>query len=82
MGKKILLATEKPFAKSAVAGISGIFKNAGYEMIPLESYKSKEDLLKAVAGVDGMIIRSDIVDEAVLGAAKSLEHRGPRRRRL
>ncbi|MBE0665076.1 MAG: 3-phosphoglycerate dehydrogenase [Candidatus Aminicenantes bacterium] len=72
MGKKILLATEKPFAKSAVTGISEIFKNAGYEMIPLESYKAKEDLLKAVADIDGMIIRSDIVDEAVLNAAKNL----------
>ena len=72
MGKKILLATEKPFAKSAVTGIGGIFKNAGYEMIPLESYKAKEDLLKAVAAVDGMIIRSDTIDEAVLAAAKNL----------
>ncbi|MCJ7524161.1 MAG: NAD(P)-binding domain-containing protein [Candidatus Aminicenantes bacterium] len=72
MGKKILLATEKPFAKSAVTGISEIFKKAGYEMIQLESYKAKEDLLKAVADVDGMIIRSDIVDEAVLSAAKNL----------
>ena len=72
MGKKILLATEKPFAKSAVSGISEIFKNANYEMDMLESYKAKEDLLKAVADVDGMIIRSDIVDEAVLNAAKNL----------
>ena len=72
MGKKILLATEKPFAKSAVTGISEIFKNAGYEMITLESYKAKEELLKAVSDVDGMIIRSDIVDAAVLSAAKNL----------
>jgi D-3-phosphoglycerate dehydrogenase len=73
MGKKILLATEKPFAKIAVQGISEIFKKAGYEMIPLESYKAQEDLLKAVADVDGMIIRSDIVDEAVLAAAANLK---------
>lgn len=73
MGKKILLATEKPFAKIAVQGIADIFKKAGYEMVPLESYKAKEDLLKAVAAVDGMIIRSDIVDEAVLAAAANLK---------
>ncbi len=73
MGKKILLATEKPFAKIAVQGISEIFKKAGYEMIPLESYKAKEDLLKAAADADGMIIRSDIVDEAVLAAANNLK---------
>jgi len=73
MGKKILLATEKPFAKIAVQGISEIFKKAGYVLMPLESYKAKEDLLKAVAAVDGMIIRSDIVDEAVLAAAANLK---------
>ncbi|MCU0276558.1 MAG: 3-phosphoglycerate dehydrogenase [Acidobacteria bacterium] len=73
MGKKILLATEKPFAKIAVAGISEIFRKAGYEVVPLENYTAKEDLLKAVADVDGMIIRSDIVDEAVLAAAVQLK---------
>jgi D-3-phosphoglycerate dehydrogenase len=73
MGKKILLATEKPFAKIAVDGIREIFKNAGYEMVPLENYKAKEDLLKAVADADGMIIRSDIVDEAVIAAAAKLK---------
>jgi D-3-phosphoglycerate dehydrogenase len=73
MGKKILLATEKPFAKIAVTGIRDIFTKAGYEMVPLENYKAKEDLLKAVADVDGMIIRSDIADEAVLNAAAKLK---------
>jgi D-3-phosphoglycerate dehydrogenase len=73
MGKKILLATEKPFAKIAVEGIRDIFKKAGYEMVPLENYKAKEDLLQAVADVDGMIIRSDIVDEAVIAAAAKLQ---------
>lgn len=73
MAKKILLATEKPFAKIAVQGISDIFKKAGYELVMLENYKAKEDLLKAVADVDGMIIRSDIADEAVLNAAANLK---------
>ena len=73
MGKKVLVATEKPFAKIAVQGISEIFKKAGYEMIPLESYKAKEDLLKAVVDMDGMIIRSDIIDEVVLAAGSSLK---------
>jgi D-3-phosphoglycerate dehydrogenase len=73
MGKRILLATEKAFAKSAVDGIGAIFKKAGYEMVPLENYKAKDDLLKAVADADGMIIRSDIADEAVLNAAARLK---------
>lgn len=73
MGKKILLATEKPFAKVAVQGIQDIFNKAGYELVPLENYKAKEDLLKAVADADGMIIRSDIADEAVLNAGAKLK---------
>ena len=73
MGKKILMATEKPFAKVAVQGIQDIFKKAGYELVPLENYKAKEDLLKAVADADGMIIRSDIADEAVLNAGTRLK---------
>ena len=73
MGKRILMATEKPFAKVAVQGIQDIFKKAGYELVPLENYKAKEDLLKAVVDADGMIIRSDIADEAVLNAGAKLK---------
>ena len=73
MSKKVLLATEKPFAKMAVEGISNILKEAKYEMIPLEGYKSKADLLAAVPAADAMIIRSDVVDAEVLGTAKNLK---------
>ena len=73
MPKKVLVATEKPFAKVAVAGIADIFHKAGYEMVLLESYKEKADLLKAVADVDAVIIRSDIVDAEVLKAAPNVK---------
>jgi len=73
MSKKVLVATEKPFAKVAVAGIADIFQKAKYEMVLLESYKEKSDLLKAVADVDGLIIRSDVVDGDVLKAARQLK---------
>jgi D-3-phosphoglycerate dehydrogenase len=73
MGKKVLLATEKPFAKAAVNGIADILKKAGYEMILLENYKAKEDLIKAAAGADAVIFRSDIIDEAVLVGANNLK---------
>jgi len=39
----------------------------------LENYKTKDELLAAVADVDALIIRSDIVDQAVLDAAKKLK---------
>ena len=39
--------------------------NSNYTLKKLENYKVKDDLLTAVAEADAMIIRSDIVDEAV-----------------
>ena len=71
--KKILVATEKPFAKAAVDGIKAVFNKAGYETIMLENYTDKADFLKAVENVDGVIIRSDIVDKEVIGASKNLK---------
>ena len=57
----------------AVKGITEIFDQAGFETAKLEKYTQKSDLLAAVAGVDGLIIRSDIIDKEVIGAAKNLK---------
>ena len=70
---KVLVATEKPFAAVAVDGIRKVVEEAGYELALLEKYASKQDLLNAVADVDGVIIRSDSVDKEVLDAAKKLK---------
>lgn len=70
---KVLVATEKPFAKTAVDGISRVISEAGYELILLEKYAAKEDLLKAVAEADALIVRSDIVDAEVINAARNLK---------
>lgn len=69
---KILVATEKPFAPVAVDGIKEVIKASGNELILLEK-GTKADLIKAVADVEGLIVRSDIVDKEVLDAAKSLK---------
>lgn len=71
--KKILVATEKPFAKAAVEGIKKIVEEAGFKMALLENYTQKEELLHAVEDADAIIIRSDIVDADVLEAAKKLK---------
>lgn len=73
MSTRVLLATEKPFATSAVAGIRAIIEEAGFELVLLEKYTTKDELLKAVANVDAIIIRSDIVDADVLQAGKKLK---------
>ena len=70
---KVLVATEKPFAKVAVDGIREVIEQAGYELALLEKYTTKEQLLEAVADVDALIIRSDNVDAEVLDAAKQLK---------
>lgn len=70
---KVLVATEKPFAAVAVDGIRKVLDEAGYELVLLEKYSSKQELLDAVANADGLIIRSDIVDKEVLDAAKQLK---------
>lgn len=70
---KILIATEKPFAAVAVKGITEIFDQAGFETLKLEKYTQKSDLLAAVGDVDGLIIRSDIVDKEVIDIAKNLK---------
>ena len=70
---KVLVATEKPFSKVAVDGIKAVTDAAGYELVLLEKYTDKSQLLNAVADVDAMIIRSDKVDAEVLDAAKNLK---------
>lgn len=69
---KILVATEKPFAAVAVDGIRKEIEAAGYELVLLEKYTQKQQLLEAVAESDGLIVRSDIIDAEVLDAAKRL----------
>ena len=70
---KVLIATDKPFAKEAVNGIREVIEQAGFELVLLEKYTEKQQLLDAVANVDAAIIRSDIFDKAVLDAAKQLK---------
>ena len=70
---KVLIATEKPFAAPAVAGIKEIIEGAGFELALLEKYTEKAQLLSAVADVDAIIIRSDKIDAEVLDAAKNLK---------
>jgi Phosphoglycerate dehydrogenase and related dehydrogenases len=70
---KILIATDKPFAPVAVQGIRDIIEKAGFELALLEKYTEKAQLLTAVQDVDAIIIRSDIIDQDVLNAAKQLK---------
>ncbi len=70
---KVLVATEKPFAKVAVDGIKRIIEEAGLEFALLEKYTDKKQLLDAVKDANAIIIRSDQIDAEVLDAAKELK---------
>lgn len=70
---KVLVATEKPFAAAAVEGIKKEIEAAGNELVLLERYTEKAQLLDAVKDVDAMIVRSDKVTSEVLDAASQLK---------
>ncbi len=71
--KKILIATSKPFSKSAVKAIRDIVEGSGNECLLLEKYTEQSILIDAVKDVDALIIRSDIVDSDVINAAGKLK---------
>lgn len=70
---KVLVATEKPFAAAAVEGIRKEVEAAGNELVLLEKYTEKQQLLDVVADADALIVRSDKVTAEVLDAAKQLK---------
>lgn len=70
---KILIATEKPFAPAAVKNITSELEGAGHEVLLLEKYTDKAQLLEAVKDVDAMIVRSDKITPDVLDAANQLK---------
>lgn len=70
---KVLVATDKPFAKVAIEGIRQELEGVDYELVLLEKYTDKQQLIDAVADADAMIVRSDIIDAEVIQAAKKMK---------
>jgi D-3-phosphoglycerate dehydrogenase len=71
--KKVLVATDKPFAPVAVDGIRKIVEGAGYELKLLEKYTEQKDFIQAIEEVDAVIIRSDKATKEVIDAGKNLK---------
>lgn len=71
--KRVLLATDKPFAAKAVAKIQEICDKAGYQLVKLESYTSPDQLKAAVKDVHAVIVRSDLITKEVIDAASELK---------
>ena len=70
---KVLVATDKPFAPIAVAKIREIVEKGGHSLTILEKYKTPEEFCSAVSDADALIVRSDVVDAAVIASAKRLK---------
>ncbi len=70
---KVIVATVKPFAKAAVNQIKSTFEKAGYDCSFFEKYESRDELKKAVAAADALIIRSDKITEEIMDAAPRLK---------
>lgn len=70
---KVLVATDKPFAPIAIEGIRQELDGVNYELVLLEKYTNKQQLLDAVSDTDAMIVRSDIIDAEVINAGKKLK---------
>lgn len=70
---KVLVATEKPFAKVAVDGIRKEIEDAGFTLTLLEKYTDRQQLLDAVKDANAIIIRSDIINKEVFDAAPELK---------
>jgi D-3-phosphoglycerate dehydrogenase len=70
---QILVATEKPFAPVAITQIREVVEKGGHTLILVEKYKTPQELQATVAGADALIVRSDIVDAALIAAAPGLK---------
>ena len=66
---KVLVATDKPFGKTAIDGIRKVFDAAGFELVLLETTLKKQ-ILDLVSDVVAIIVRSDIIDAEIIAAAK------------
>lgn len=69
---KVLVFTEKPFAPAAVKAIADCVNASGNELRVVEQ-GTREDLLEAVKDAEGLIVRSDKIDAAVMDAAPALK---------
>lgn len=69
---KVLVFTEKPFAKAAVEAISNVVNASGNDLELVER-GTRADLLEAVKDAEALIVRSDIVDAEVMNCAPKLK---------
>ncbi len=74
MTKKILVATEKPFASEAISLMKGVINGKpDFKIELLEKYTEAAQLKAAVKDADALIIRSDLASKEIIEAASQLK---------
>jgi len=73
MSKKVLVVTIKPFASKAIEELKKTGEAAGYQIDFLESYSEKSEIINKIPGYDGMIIRSDKIDQEIINSTDDLK---------
>lgn len=74
MTKKILVATDKPFAPEAISLMKGVIANKPeYKIELLEKYTEVAQFKAAVKDADALIIRSDLASKEIIEAAGQLK---------
>jgi D-3-phosphoglycerate dehydrogenase len=74
MTKKILVATDKPFAPEAISLMKGVIANKpDFKIELLEKYTEVAQFKGAVKDADALIIRSDLASKEIIEAAGQLK---------
>lgn len=74
MTKKILVATDKPFASEAIDLMKGVIAGkADFKIELLEKYTEVAQFKAAVKDADALIIRSDLASKEIIDAADKLQ---------
>ncbi len=74
MTKKILVATDKPFAPEAIDLMKGVIAGkADFKIELLEKYTEVAQFKAAVKDADALIIRSDLASKEIIDAAEKLQ---------
>ncbi|MEN8222567.1 MAG: 3-phosphoglycerate dehydrogenase [Acidobacteriota bacterium] len=73
MSKKVLVVTIKPFASKAIEELKKTGESAGYQIDFLESYSEKSEIINKLPGYEGMIIRSDKIDQEIINSSEDLK---------
>ena len=71
--KSVLIATQKPFDRSARDCMVEEMRQAGLYVSLLEGYGSASELSEALQGIKGMIVRSDAITADLMRGAEQLE---------